>query len=191
MDTPNPIEQLHLLPDPELRAYFEDLLKLKRRGDFLSPDVLREYDGIQQDAFGIYWARRNDSASVYSAEEFDELLCWLGVGSFGVMAERVLGSSAMQGLLSLEQCLLALQLVGHSVAASQLLSRILLDARAQPPQIIFAVFIELGCTWAALELLPQVDRDKLQALVPLVQECDRLTRSEKHQLREAIRHLTS
>jgi len=180
------LEQLAGLGQPELKEIYSDADGGAAERFGIHPVDLEDRERWRKYAYARYWENRLNEERALSEEELQEWQAYISLDFLNNVACGVVGEAARRGLLpesALRRLEAAPSITPH--AARQLRARLALLGPGVERALVDRL-LDLKASWALHELLGRDLSEGELALLEAAAEDHRLSRSERHHLREAL-----
>ncbi len=153
----------------------------------IHPADLEEWEGFRKHAYSKYWEDRFNEDRPISEEEIQEWQEYIQLDFLNNVASSVVGDAARRNLLSASAIMRLQGTPGLTPYASrQLLARRALSRPSVERELVDEL-INLKASWALHELLTRDLKEGEVSLLEAASQDKRVSRIERHHLREALR----
>ena len=180
-------EELARLGQAELRDLYAEVDPAGAARFGVHPADLEEWERWRKYAYSRYWENRLDDRQPLSVEEIQEWQEYVQLDFLNNVACSVIGDAARRSLLSADALRVLSGTAGLTPYASrQLQARIALSRLSLGPELLDEL-LDLKAIWALHELLERELREGELSLFEAAAQDKRVSRVERHHLREALR----
>jgi hypothetical protein len=182
------LDQLSDLTQTDLKEIYSDPEGVALGRFAINPANLEERKRWRKYAYAQYWERRLNEQRALSEDEIHEWPEYIALDFLNNVACGVIGEAARRNLLPesvLRRLEAAPAITSH--AARQLRARLAL-AESAVEQTLIDRLLDLKASWALHEILARDLKEGEVALFEAASQDKRLSRIERHHLREALRH---
>jgi hypothetical protein len=181
------LDLLAKLGQSELQEIYSDESPTVAERFGIHPVNLEDWERWRKYAYAKYWENRLNEERPLSEQEIQEWQEYIALDFLNNVACSVVGDAARRDLLpesALRRLVATPSLTAH--ASRQLRARLALSRQGATQEIVNEL-LELKASWALHELLERDLEGSEVALLGAVSQDSRLSRAERHHLREALR----